>query len=176
MVTVRQLVLSVLLVGIASGQVVRAQDSLRAQRFEYVIGATAAFSLFDFLAYSGGRTVFNFDNGSSGLMVYHILQSSLGVAINYFLYRTCGLPAALAFDLTWWTWGDDLAFYGWADALNLPSPWLNRTDNGLRNNPEISWASWTPIGMVRPKGSSIARSTIVAQAIVGFSISLAFLW
>ncbi|MDP4199688.1 MAG: hypothetical protein Q8922_03695 [Bacteroidota bacterium] len=150
----------------------RAQDRLRVQRIEYVIGSSLAFSLLDYVGFNlDVRQLHNI------AWVYHGIQSVAQAAITYFLYKTCGLSSAIAFNLIWWTWGDDLGYYGWAYALNPPShgSWENRVYNGLQSH-QISWAYWTPIGLLRPRSALIARDALVAQAIVGLSVSMAILW
>src|ERR1035437_2471362 len=91
----------------------RAQDSTRLQRFEYVIGASLAFSLLDYVGYN--LDVRQLHNTA---WVYHGLQFMAQAAITYFLYKTCGWTSAISFNLIWWTWCDDLAYYGWAYAIN----------------------------------------------------------
>ncbi len=148
-----------------------AQDSTRLQRYEYVVGASLAFSLLD---YVGFNLDINIHDNSK--VVYRSLQALTQVAISYFLYKTCGLNSAIAFNLIWWTWGDDLGFYGYQMAFNMARPWPNRTyRNDLRDN-HITWAGWTPIGLLRPSGSVIARDALYGQAVIGFSIALGLLW
>ena len=150
----------------------RAQDSTRLQRFEYVIGASLAFSLLDYVG-------FNLDVRQlhNTAWVYHGLQFMAQAAITYFLYKTCGWTSAISFNLIWWTWCDDLAYYGWAYAINPAShgSWENRVFNGLQSE-QVSWAYWTPIGLLRSPKDLIARDALVAQAIVGFAVSIPILW
>ena len=98
---------------------------------------------------------------------------------SYLLYDQLGLPSAVAFNMMWWSWCDDLGFYGWANAIDPPRPpgseWENRDFNGLKQN-HITWAYWTPIGLLRPKGAVIARDALIGQAAVGATISIAQLW
>jgi hypothetical protein len=153
----------------------RAQDSTRLARYEYVVGGILVFSLADYIG-------FNLANNPNGIPFwYRCIEATEQTAISYFLYKTCGLSSVIAFNLIWWTWGEDLAYYGWtnlfnpsSDALNK-SDWENRTNSGLRTT-GIDWAGWTPIGLTRPQGSKIARSTLIAQAVIGFSVSMAILW
>ncbi len=158
---------------------VSAGDSMRVFRFPpqeslatklehagYVCGATLAFSLFDYIGYNLVRG----ENGAP--FSYRILQSLVQAAITYFLYEKCGINSAVSFNLIWWTWGSDIAYYGWADALNPKWARDNRTNNGLQGK-EITWAWWTPIGLLRKKDSPIARNALIAQATVGFAISVA---
>jgi len=150
----------------------RAQDSTRLERFEYVLGASAAFSLLDYIGFNlDVRQLHNTQ------WVYHGIQGLAQAAITYFLYKTCGLSSAISFNLIWWTWGDDLGYYGWAYAINPAShgSWENRVFNGLQCD-QINWAYWTPIGLMRPPSALIARDALVAQAVIGFSVSMGILW
>ena len=154
----------------------RAQDSTRLKRIEYVAGASLAFSLIDYVGLNLVRT----QHGPGFL--YRCVEATEQTAISYFLYKTCGLSSVIAFNLIWWTWGDDLAYYGWTNLLNPASPnsfnsyvWENRTNSGLLL-PNINWAGWTPIGLLRPQGSWIARNALIAQAVIGFSVSIGILW
>lgn len=166
----RTLLIALILVFLGSSGA-RAQDSTRLQRYEYVVGASLAFSLLD---YVGFNLDINIHNNST--VVYRTLQVLTQAAITYILYKTCGLNSAIAFNLIWWTWGDDLGFYGYQLAFNNPAPWPNRTyRNDLRDN-HITWAGWTPIGLLRPQGSAIARDALYGQAAIGFSIAMSLLW
>jgi hypothetical protein len=153
----------------------QAQDSTRLKRIEYIIGGSLAFSLADYIGFNLVKT----PNGS--IFWYRCIEATEQTAISYFLYKTCGISSVIAFNLIWWTWGDDLAYYGWTNLFNPPSDafntsdWENRTNSGLRLT-GIDWAGWTPIGLTRPQGSNIARSTLIAQAVIGLSVSLAILW
>ncbi|MDP4199691.1 MAG: hypothetical protein Q8922_03710 [Bacteroidota bacterium] len=166
----------ILLVLLCFGSPSRAQDSARFARLGYVIGASVAFSLADYVGYSLARV----DNVNGHAPIwYRLIESSVQAGMSYLLYEKFGLPSTIAFNLIWWTWGDDLGYYGWANALNPGKQsvgvWENREGNGLRSN-HITWASWTPIGVLRPPGSLIARDALIAQAMVGFSVSMAILW
>jgi hypothetical protein len=145
-----------------------AQDSTRLTRYEYVVGATLAYSLIDYYGFNIIGTEWHAKS------VYRVLQVGIQTAITYFLYKELGLTSAISFNLIWWTWGTDLTYYGWANALNSFA-WEGRKHTGLMSR-EIDWAGWTPIGLLRPRHSLIARDALVAQAIIGFSVSMAILW
>jgi len=151
----------------------RAQDSTRLERIGYVLGASLAFSLLDYVGYN--IVVTPNHQSASSIVSLHIFDAAFGSAINYFLYKTCGLSSAISFDLIWWTWGLDLGFSGWGDVVNPAAPWVNRANSSLNDN-SITWAGWTPIGILRPQGTIIDKHALYAQAIVGFSISMAILW
>ncbi len=147
-------------------------DSLHAstklERIAYVVGGSAAFSLLDFIGFNA--TQFN-KGARTG---YRIFQVTSQLAISYFLYQKFGLSSAISFNLIWWTWGDDLGFYGWTNLVNPSSPWYNRENNGLHGN-QVTWAGWTPIGLLRRQGTVVDKYALFAQALIGFSISIAIL-
>ena len=149
---------------------VQAQDSTRLERVEYVAGASLAFSFFDYVG-------FNLVKHDKNITFYRYIEGTVQTAITYFLYKEVGLPSAISFTLIWWTWGDDILYDGWANAINPAQPWENRSYNTLQSA-GISWAGWTPIGLLRPKGSNIARSALEAQAVIGLSVAIpmAILW
>ncbi len=141
------------------------------ERVAWVTGASLAFSLFDYVGYNIVR------ENNRAPDWYRILQVSIQCGLSYFLLRECGLPSAISFNLIWWTWGDDIGYNGWANLINPRAHdghWENREHNGLRDN-EITWAYWTPIGMLRPYKSRIPRDVLIPQAIIGFSVAVAIL-
>ncbi len=144
----------------------RESFSTKLENGGYVLGATLLFSLFDYVGYNLVR------GNNKAPFSYRILQTTVQAAITYFLYKECGINSAVSFNLIWWTWGTDIGYYGWANALNPGWARDNRVNNGLQQR-EITWAWWTPIGLLRKKDSPIARSSLIAQAIVGFSLSVA---
>ncbi len=144
----------------------RAQDSTRLERIGYVLGSSALFGLADYYGWNLVHAPIS--------LPYRLVEGTVQAVITYFLYREFGLSSAISFTVLWWSWCDDLAYYGWANALNS-FPWEGRVHNGLQGS-EINWAGWTPIGLLRPQGSLIARNALIAQAVIGFSVSMAILW
>jgi hypothetical protein len=160
-------VILILVIILSFSTLARAQDSTRLERIGYVLGSSALFGLADYFAW-------NTIHHPRVFLPYRLVQGTVQAAITYFLYRKFGLSSAISFTCLWWSWCDDLGYYGWANALNSFS-WEGRTWNGLHDT-EIDWAGWTPIGLLRPQGSLIARNALIAQAVIGFSVSLAILW
>jgi hypothetical protein len=163
----------VLLVTLSIAAPSLAQDSAKQvtqiTRIGYVTGATLLFSLADYIG-------FNVMQPIPKLPVwYRPTQFLLQCAITYFLYEKLGLSSAIAFNVIWWTWGADLSFYGWIDAFNEGGTWGGRTRNELYEH-HITWADWTPVGLLRPSGANIANSTLYGQAAGGFAIALSILW
>ena len=151
-----------------------AQDSTlqksKWQKLAYVAGAGATFSLLDYVGYSLIRS------NNAAPEWYRLVEGTVQAGISYFLYKECGISSAISFNLIWWTWGLDLGWYGWSYVLNPASDghWENRTWSGLHLR-QINWAGWTPIGLLRPHGSWIARDALYWQSIIGFAISIAIL-
>jgi hypothetical protein len=153
----------------------KVSESSRFERAGYVLGASLGLSLFDYLGFNIARNNWDTHYGHPALLVYHLVLGAVGTAINYILYEKLGLSSAIAFDLMWWTWADDFGFYGWANLLNPAEPWGNRSNTYFSDN--TCCASWTPVGLVRKNNEFIPTNTLVAQALVGFSISMAIaLW
>jgi hypothetical protein len=167
-----------LLVMIAMNSPARGQDTTASKskldRIEYVGASGLTFSILDYVGFSLVRK-----GNNQAPVWYRLLEGTVQTAISYLLYKECGLSSAISFNLIWWTWGLDFGWYGWANLLN-PSTnfangrWENRSWNGLQGR-EISWAGWTPIGLLRPRGSLIARDALIWQSILGFAISITIL-
>ncbi len=155
----------------------RAQDSTRIQRYEYVLGSTLVFSFADYVGYNLVKKAAGAEAGGYFYIppIFSISRVLVQSAITYFLYKECGLSSAISFNLIWWTWGDDLAYYGWGASTSL-FPWESSSQSGLKPGNDITWAGWTPIGLLRKQGSVIDKYTLYAQAIVGFSVSMAIIW
>jgi hypothetical protein len=140
------------------------------ERIGYVVGASLIFSLFDYVAF---HSVVFADWNKDRLVPfsYRIAQSGVQTLLSYLLYKQAGLSSTVAFNTIWWTWGDDIAFYGWLNLINASSPWYNRSFNGLQGN-QVSWAGWTPIGIVRKQHTIIDKYALFGQAAIGFSIAM----
>jgi len=152
----------------SSGQ----QDSLHAkpkwQKVLYLTGASLLYSGIDYFGYNATK------KNSTTLIFYRIFQVAMQGAISWFLYDQLGLPTAIGFNLIWWTFGDDLLYYGYAELVNPGGAWESR--GALRSNVmnnHTTWAYWTPIGMARGiKREPIAGDALVAQALMGAAIAL----
>src|SRR5438067_750533 len=118
----KQLVVVVIL-SVVIGSNSRAQDSIRLERIEYVIGGAATLSLLDYLGYNLINSIPPGKSYDHALLAVHVLDALAGAGIMYVLYRMFGLPTVGSFDLIWWTWGVDMGFYGWTYLLNPASPW-----------------------------------------------------
>lgn len=145
-------------------------NTTKLERVSYVIGASLAFSLFDYVAFNA--VVFAPSNTDHSVpFAYRAVQASVQTALSYFLYKQVGLSSTVSFNLIWWTWGDDFGWYGWCNLINPAAPWYNRSFNGLQTN-GITWAGWTPIGLLRKQKTVISRDVLVSQSVIGFSLSM----
>ncbi len=153
----------------------RTQDttSTRLERYGVVLGASLTFALGDYIGFNLLKKAHG-EQGFTAPLFFRIAEGITQAAITYFLYKECGLSSAISFNLIWWTWGDDFAYYGWGQLLSW-FPWESRAQSGLRFT-EYNSAGWTPIGLVRPQGSWIAKNALVAQAVIGLSVSMAIIW
>ena len=148
--------------------------STRAERLEYVLGASAAFGLFDYVGINLAHDLFRHSSIDRVNAGYHVALGLVGAALNYFLWRRLGLPSALSFDVLWWSWTNDFAYMAWANVLNPASPWPNRTTE--RFTQTICCAGWTPVGLLQGYKSSLPRSTLIAQSAFGIGVSMALIW
>jgi hypothetical protein len=145
-------------------------NTTKLERVSYVIGASLAFSLFDYVGFN--YVVFHPSNTARTVPFgYRIAQAGVQTALSYFLYKQVGLSSTVSFNLIWWTWGDDFGWYGWCNLLNPAHPWYNRSFNGLQTN-GITWAGWTPVGLLRRQGTVISRDVLVTQSVIGFSLAM----
>jgi hypothetical protein len=153
---------------------VRGQDSTRLKRVEFVVGASLAYSLIDYVGFNLLKVAHNSSAGYIPPVWYRFFQGAVQAAITYCLYKEFGIKSAIAFTLMWWTWVDDWGFYGWGNLLNPPYPWVDRATAYIPD--ALYGASWTPVGLVRKNNKYIPSNTLVAQAVIGLSISIAILW
>jgi hypothetical protein len=157
----------------------KAQDSThtegvrRLERYELVIGSGLVFSLGDYIGFNLLKKAHG-EQGFKTPLFFRIAEGITQAAITFFLYKECGLSSAISFNLIWWTWGDDFTYYEWEQLLGF-FPWDHRSGSGLRFRKYDS-AGWMPIGLTRLQGSMIARSTLIAQAVIGLSISMTVIW
>jgi hypothetical protein len=121
------------------------------------------FSLFDYVGYNTTC------RDPTALRVYRAAQVGLQITITTHLYATEGWQSAAAFNLIWWTWSADWGYYGLAYTFNPSAPWENRTWNGLQN--DITWAWWTPAGLVHYGRKPISQDVLTMQALLGISIA-----
>ncbi len=135
----------------------------------YLAGASVLYAGIDFVGY-------NLTKGNEKtLLGYRIFQFLMQAGITYALYEICGWPTAVSFNLLWWTFGLDILYYGYAEAVNAGGDWEHRGNfraNVMGN--KATWAYWTPVGIARgmKRSEPIAGSTLVAQSLAGLGVAL----
>ena len=139
------------------------------EKILFLTGASLLYAGLDYVGYNSTR----YD--PTGLLCYRVFQVAMQVAISYFLYKEFGLPTAIGFNIIWWTFGDDLLYYGYASLINPGGKWESRNsfpDNVMANH--TTWAYWTPLGILRGMNRSrpIAGNTLLAQALLGAVIGI----
>ncbi len=153
-----------------------ADESLMAgERLLWLSGAALTYSLFDYIGFNMART------DDATLRLYRVIQVLVQAGITWLLYEQAGLPTALSFNVMWWTWGMDALYYVYTDMFDAQGHWERRGsfERFILGN-RCTWASWTPIGMLRgmDKSKPIAGDTLIAQMLVGaalgFTITLTF--
>jgi len=151
------------------------------ERALFVLGATVLFGGIDYLGYNLTR------HDATLRPMYRVFQVITQILISRYLFEKVGLPSTVAFNLIWWTFGADLAYYGFAEILNPAASWDSKGlwerrgdfSNSVLGN-HTTWAWWTPIGITRgmKRDAAIAGDTLLAQAflgaVIGFSFSIVF--
>lgn len=137
------------------------------ERLAWVTGSALGLSLFDYVGHSMTK-------GTAALPAYRVSQTLLHWGLTYLLYDQLGLSSAISFNLIWWTWGLDFGYYGWAYVLNPPWPFEHRGRMGLDGD-HVTWAWWTPMGLLRDKDERVPLNVLVPQSLIGFSIAVAIL-
>ena len=134
----------------------------------YLGGAVLGFSLFDYVG-------FNLVRYSDALPAYRVLQTLVQAGITWFLYEQVGLPTAIAFNVIWWSWGADVAYYGWTELFNAGGTWERRGafQKQIMEN-HCTWAWWTAVGVARgmKRDEVIAGDTLVAQSLIGAALAV----
>jgi hypothetical protein len=154
----RLLICTILLLIVATNA--RGQDSTRLKRIEYVVGASLAFSLVDYMGFDLLKVAHDAPAGYVPPVWYRFFEGAVQAAFTYFLYKAFGISSAIALTVMWWTWIDDWGFYGWANLLNPPYPWVDRATAYIPD--ALYGASWTPVGLVRKNSEYIPSNTLVA--------------
>ncbi|MHB8876241.1 MAG: hypothetical protein ACYC8T_21325 [Myxococcaceae bacterium] len=138
-----------------------------------VVGASVAFSLFDYVGFNIARK-----HGKVGL--YRPLQIATQAGLTFLLKEQFGWKTAGAFNALWWTFNDDLLYYGWAHLLNPGNGWDSRPAFKGITEDKVTWAWWTPVGLAKllaggKMGDPIKGKTLLVQAGVGAAIALTLL-
>ena len=106
---------------------------------------------------------------------YRIAQAVMQIALSVAAWRYASVATAIAFNLIWWTFGEDILYYGFAAVLNPGGRWESRGNfrRYVLGN-KCTWAFWTPIGILRgmDRRKQIAGSTLIAQASAGLVLAI----
>lgn len=138
-----------------------------------VVGASVAFSLFDYVA-------FNLARKHDKVGLYRPFQVAAQAGLTFLLKEKFGWKTAGAFNALWWTFNHDLMYYGWAHLLNPGNGWDSRPAfKGLIED-KVTWAWWTPAGLVNMLGGGEMRDpikgkTLLVQAGFGVAVALTLL-
>lgn len=139
------------------------------EKLLWLAGASAAFSLFDYVGFNMART----DDGS--LKLYRVVQVLVQAGLTWLLHETAGLGTAVAFNLVWWTWGMDALYYVYTDMFNAGGHWEKRGafERAILGN-QCTWAWWTPIGISRGMDNKrpIAGDALMAQVAIGAAAAI----
>ncbi|MBL8923283.1 MAG: hypothetical protein JNJ54_30810 [Myxococcaceae bacterium] len=138
-----------------------------------VVGASVAFSLFDYVA-------FNIARKHDKVGLYRPLQVTAQAGLTFLLKEQFGWKTAGAFNALWWTFNHDLMYYGWAHLLNPGNGWDSRPAFKGVLEDKVTWAWWTPAGLVNMLGDGKMRDpikgkTLLVQAGVGVAVALTLL-
>lgn len=163
------IILLIIATQVVYGQNLSKEELTFGDRLLLVGVATVGFSIFDYVGYNLSR------NNPAGLKVYRTFQLATQGLITYGLWKLGDWKCAVSFNLIWWTWGCDWAYYGIAHTVNPANPWENRTEHGLQN--KVTWAYWTPVGIAKgfDRTKSIDKQTLAIQSGVGLTISIVIL-
>ena len=141
------------------------------------LGASVLFAAFDYVGY-------NLSKGNpTTLKIYRAAQVTAQAALTYGLTKEFGWKTGAAFNAIWWTFGDDLLYYGIAEAMGQlgvvkeGSKWDGKGGfKGIADD-KVTWAWWTPVGLLSgaKNGKPIDGNTLFIQAGVGLAVALSLL-
>ncbi len=145
------------------------------EKLLYLFGASVVYAGFDYVGFNITKS------NPTALTIYRVLQVATQAAISWLLYDQVGLTTAISFNVIWWTFGDDILYYGYAELFNPGGGWESRGAfrNSIIGN-QCTWAYWTPIGITRgiDRKKVIAGDTLIAQSLIGailaVSLTLSF--
>jgi hypothetical protein len=140
------------------------------EKLAWLAGASVAFAGFDYVGFNLVR------NTKTPRLIYRAIQLGVQAGLTWLLYKKFGLPTAIGFNIFWWTFGDDIIFYGITELCNVGGEWRGRGiyKNDISSN-HTTWAYWTPVGILRGMDQTkpIAGNTLVAQSLVGACLAVA---
>jgi hypothetical protein len=127
------------------------------------------YALGDYIGYNLTR------HDTRQLRRYRIGQVCMQMVLTGLTWFAASWATALAFNLIWWTFGEDILYYAFAAILNPGGRWESRGNfrkNILGNR--CTWAFWTPAGMMRGmnRAACIPARVLIPQAIAGLFLAV----
>gem|GEM_PF-1734211 len=140
------------------------------EKLAWVFGASLAFSAADYV----GSNLTEHSQESHIVFKYRLVQYIVQLGISYVLYKKVGLPSALAFNVFWWCFGDDMLYYCIAETVSPGGKFEGRGSLARVVNNGVYHAGWTPVGIARggARRAHIAGDTILAQSLVGLGLAV----
>jgi len=138
-----------------------AEDDANMTRLPVLAAVCMAYALLDYLGYNLTR------HDARLLRRYRAAQAAMQVALTAAAWLLASAATAIAFNMIWWTFGEDILYYAFAAMFNPGGRWESRGNfrRYVLGN-QCTWAFWTPIGLLRgmDRTKRIAGSTLIAQA------------
>lgn len=128
-----------------------AQDPAWWENLLAAMGGAFAYALYDYIAFNA----FAFNQGDERQLQYRLFQAPTQIFIHRWLSQNVSPQAAAAFEVIWWTWGCDLMFYAIAELGLGQEGWHGPGSFEGVSRAKVTWASWTPMGIVAGLGNLI---------------------
>ena len=146
----------------------------------YILAFTVGFSLFDYFAYNISAKKGWTD---SIFAPYRIAQTCVQIILIAIAWAFVNGIVAIGFTLLWWTWGCDWIFHVFC-LTNIFNDIKYILDKELREKyfNKISWAWWTPYGLVdllisgKDKGTKYFKiinwKVLAVQSLIGILVTI----
>ena len=124
-----------------------------------------ALIVFAFFDYFGYNVLHKIQPTVCGITQHALLIAI--AAILYFLAWQC----TVAFILLWWTWWADAIYYVFADSFR----WYHKAGDRWQAEAvedRVTWAWWTPMGLMLPYKMPMPYTTLLRQLIIGMALAL----
>ncbi|MFO0748080.1 MAG: hypothetical protein U1F43_20840 [Myxococcota bacterium] len=140
------------------------------------MGGAFAYAVYDYIAFNE----LAFNQGDGKQLQYRLFQAPTQVFIHQWLASNVSSAAAGAFETLWWTWGCDLMFYAIAELGIGKADWHGPGSWETVSRAGITWASWTPLGILAGIGNlmngkkwsePIEGGALILQSLIGFLVA-----